>query len=234
MRLAMRTSVAFLCLALLPVGIGVVWFACVRAERPTSQDSFAREMLGHVRRLDGASVPGRIVFLGGSTFQALDHAAVTANGLNLSIGGELLAELVERSSTYRSLLSAKGVIVNSGFNDVARFCRLPAVAALGELRARVPTPTPLFFVGVQRPSTARQESMCSGEVGALVSRLNEALAEQCARLLNCSFVPHPTAEAEDGASLDQLLSSDGIHLSPQGYARLTKALRDRLSVAAAP
>jgi len=90
--------------------------------RSVSDDNtrFIETQNGHSRRLDRGSSDGRIVFLGSSTFQGLDTSAVTPVGLNLSVSGDTLSNLVRRASECRSLATARAVIINIGLNDLSR------------------------------------------------------------------------------------------------------------------
>jgi lysophospholipase L1-like esterase len=211
------------------LALGAGWlagpFGPVRQGAPTDA-----AMLEQVLRLDLASEGPRVVFLGSSTFLALDLAAVTPAALNLSVGGETMAEMLDRAAGYRSLAVATALFVNSGFNDLARSCQPPAAATLRRLGTLVPTRTPVFIVGVQLPSASRQAAMCNSRIGALVGALNEALAGQCVQLPNCVFIPNPSAAPMSDPERERLFAPDGIHFSAFGYARLAQSLRHQLLV----
>lgn len=201
----------------------LVW--CQRQSQASPQAIFASVMRGHLDRLDGASAPGRVVFLGNSTLQGLDVSSVTPVGLNLSIGGEVLAGTLERAARYRSLAVAKALVVNVGFNDIVADCRLPAVASLSRLLALVGESTPVLVLGVQQPAPDRQLPLCEGRIGLLARQYNERLAQVCASRRLCTFVPNPAAQSAAGGQKTGMLAADGIHLSPEGYGELVARLR---------
>lgn len=184
---------------------------------------------GHMRRLDSASAEGRVVFLGSSTFQGLDVSAITPIGLNLSIGGDTLAGLVKRSSEYKSLSTARAIVINIGLNDLLQRCALPEVR-ISDLVSRAPEDTPIIVVGVQELMTINDSTFCEDkQLSSLIAALNARLTEACKERSHCEFIPNPVAFDMDEATRTTLLERDGIHLSPTGYSRLSGAIRQALS-----
>lgn len=201
---------------------------CDRELAKSSQDVFAEEMHGHLRRLDRMSAPGRDVFVGGSTFQALDIAAITANGLNLSVGGETLGGMITRVRGFRSITSARSIIINLGFNDLMRNCESVDTTSISDLRSSMPIEASLFVVGVQIPSLAVGSRKCGGQLTTLAKRFNEDIERLCRGLVRCQFVPHPTAVLSGDDDPSRLLDADGIHLSEAGYRQLEERIRSAL------
>lgn len=193
-----------------------------RNARPTA--TFTETQRGHLARLDGASLPGRVVFLGSSTFQGLDVSAVTPLGLNLGLGGETLAALAKRIETYRAPAQARAVVLNAGLNDLMQQCRLPE-SGLDSVFAHLPPATPTVVLGVQGVDPARHRTRCDGQLSRLIANLNETLAAACARRPHCSYVPHPIPAGDATADLITLRESDGVHLSPAGYRKIIEPLR---------
>lgn len=199
-------------------------------ERMTSAPaaSFMETQRGHLARLDGASLPGRVVFLGSSTFQGLDVSAVTPLGLNLGLGGETIVALAKRIETYRAPAHARAVVINAGLNDLMQRCRLPE-AGLDSLFAHIPPATPTIVLGVQGVDPARHGTRCDGQIPRLIADLNRSLAAACARRPHCSYVAHPIAPADNAPELAALRENDGIHLSPAGYRKIIEALRTAIA-----
>jgi len=200
-----------------------VW--CQRQSQASPQAAFASLMRGHLSRLDGASAPGRVVFLGNSTLQALDVSSVTPIGLNLSIGGERLADTLGRAASYRSLGAARALVLNVGFNDLIEDCQTPLATGLNRLLALAGAATPVFLLGVQQPAPDRQPALCGGRIVLLARQYNELLAQVCASRRLCTFVPNPTTQTPAGGAQPGMLAADGIHLSAKGYAELATRLR---------
>lgn len=199
-------------------------------ERMTSAPaaSFMETQRGHLARLDGASLPGRVVFLGSSTFQGLDVSAVTPLGLNLGLGGETIAALAKRVETYRAPAHARAVVINAGLNDLMQRCRLPD-ASLDNVFAHIPPATPTIVLGVQGVDPARHGTRCDGQLTRLIADLNRSLAATCARRPHCSYVAHPIAADDNAAEFAPLRENDGIHLSPAGYRKIIEALRTAIA-----
>ena len=211
----------------------IAGFIAAQAYLPRSacdnNTNFIETQKGHLRRLDRASSNGRIVFLGSSTFQGLDTSAITPLGLNLSMGSDTLSNLVRRASEYRSLATARAVVINIGLNDLMQTCSQPETK-IQSLLALMPTATPIVLVGVQAVTAARKPAVC-GEVplSALISSLNDQLLQACNDRKQCQFIENPIVFALDEATRREMMEADGIHLSPTGYALLSKKIRNALS-----
>ena len=197
----------------------------------TPADTFAAVQAGHLARLDRSAQPGHVVFLGSSTFQALDTTAITPTALNLSIGGDTTADLLDRARSYRSLASSTAVWLNIGFNDVMQRCASPR-GSLPQVFDLVPTGTPLFVLAIQNVSAERLQQRCDGRLPALIETYNSELAAICAKRPACQFVPHPANAQPDSARRANWIEADGIHLSPTGYAALIDTMRGVLHAAA--
>lgn len=211
------------------VAVALAFAAGWVAARATAPDpvSFATEQRGHLARLDAASAPGRVVFLGSSTFQGLDVSAVTTHGLNLAMGGDTQAGLARRMAGYRASGAAAAVWLNIGLNDVLQNCALPATP-LAELLAHIPRHVPVLVLAVQSLAPARADA-CGGRANGLVEELNAGQARACATRAGCTFVPHPL-DTRDGAADPASWEADGVHLSASGYAQLVSRMRRALGV----
>lgn len=190
--------------------------------------AFRTTQQGHLRRLDGSSAEGRVVFLGSSTFQGLDTSSVTPAGLNLSVGGDTLEGLIKRSAAYRSLATARVVIVNIGLNDLMRTCTQPEVPIEHLFRLFVPE-TPIIVLGVQGVREAENARRCDRGLAKLIDEFNRNLLNACSTRKNCQFTPNPVATNMDKNTMKSLQESDGVHLSQRGYQALSHALRNSLS-----
>ncbi|MGI4720800.1 MAG: SGNH/GDSL hydrolase family protein [Janthinobacterium lividum] len=168
------------------------------------------------------------MFLGSSTFQGLDTSSVTPVGLNLSIGGDTLEGLIQRSAAYRSLETARAVIVNIGLNDLMRGCAQPE-AQVEELFRLVPAETPVIVLGVQGVQESAPARRCQSVIAKLIDEFNRTLLNACSSKNNCQFVPNPVASNMNPHTKKLLQEADGVHLSQRGYQALSNALRDALS-----
>jgi hypothetical protein len=71
-----------------------------------------------LRRLDNAARPGGVVFLGDSHLRSLDQGAVAPRPINFAVPGDTTARVLERMKSYRSLASARAVVLQVGRNDL--------------------------------------------------------------------------------------------------------------------
>lgn len=204
-------------------------FAARTLERQNGSTAatFMDTQRGHLSRLDGASLPGRVVFLGSSTFQGLDVSAVTPFGLNLGLGGDTLPGLVERAAHYRALGEARAVFINIGLNDLMQQCRLPDMP-LSTLLSLIPPPTPVIVAGTQGVAPSQHGARCNGQINTLATDLNQQFSTACTQRPGCTFVPHPITPGVDSPEIRQLQDPDGIHLSANGYRVFIDSLRKSL------
>lgn len=225
----MRTKKAGL-LALVLALLVLTYFAgkCTVGAVRDEQAAFSDIQRAHLRRLDGASTEGRVVFLGGSSFQGLDISSVTPAGLNLSIGGDTLHGLTQRAAGYRSLASARAVLIHVGLNDLMRDCVQPP-ARIEDLLILVPAGTPIILLGVQGVREAGNGRRCGGGLAGLIDAFNQKLLTACNSRGNCQFVYNPVATTMDHNTMKALQEPDGVHLSAHGYQALSNALRTALS-----
>ena len=213
---------------LLGLALGFAGARLLESRTPRPAASFIETQRGHLARLDSASLPGRVVFLGSSTFQGLDVSAITPLGLNLGLGGETITALAKRIQTYRAPTQARAVVINAGLNDLIQRCRLPE-AGLDSAFAHIPPATPTIVLGVQGVDSALHGTRCDGQLPQLIADLNRSLAAACARRPDCSYVPHPIAPDDNTPEIATLRESDGIHLSPAGYRKIIEALHTALA-----
>lgn len=185
----------------------------------------------HLRRLDGASADGRVVFLGSSTFQGLDVSAITPFGLNLSVGGDSLQGLIKRSMGYRSLTMARAVVINIGLNDLIERCDQHSMN-VESLFSLMPIETPIVLVGIQELSTAGDS--CKGDdLSTKIVEFNQRLSKGCLGRGGggCRFVSNPVTVGMDESARRKILEPDGIHLSKNGYKLLSSAIMQELDEA---
>lgn len=214
--------------ALTGAGAGFAIARSLHNPHPAS-DNYAETHRGHLSRLDTNASPGRVVFLGSSTFQALDTAAISPLALNLGMGGDTLPRLTTRAQAYGSIAQAGAIVINIGLNDIMNTCRRVEGQALQALFRLIPDDTPLIVLDMQGVSPGRHGARCDGRVANLIADSNIALATQCTQRPKCRVVANPIPADVDALASEQLHEPDGIHLSPSAYAQLKLRLRDALA-----
>lgn len=197
--------------------------------RAHEQPGFAKTHRGHLARLDRSSQPGRVVFLGSSTFQGLDVSSVTPFGLSLSLGGDTLPSMLMRASGYESIKQARSVVINIGLNDIIQNCAVP-YGQVKRIVDLVPADIPVIILGVQEVvSSSNKFLWCDGRVNDLVAELNREFERICLSEPRCRFVVHPVTTNRMLGAKDTFFDSDGVHLSPDGYKVLIESLKKALA-----
>lgn len=184
------------------------------------------EELSRFDREDRADPPpgGGIVFVGSSSIRFWDlNAYFPGRGyLNRGFGGSQIAD----SIAYLDLLvlrhAPRTVVLYAGDNDIA-FGKSPEQVAADfatfarDLHAVLPA-TRLLFLAI-KPSIARWHLI--GEMRDANARIRAF----CETDGGSTYVDvHAPMIGEDGMPRPELLASDGLHLSPAGYALWTRIL----------
>lgn len=181
-----------------------------------------RRLRDHYRRLDGSTPPGAVVFLGASSIQGLNAAAIHSCTASFGIGGETAAQLVERVGDYRSIERAAAVVVMTGLNDVLSGDGAAVGGHISRLLAALPVDTPVIM-----SSTVR---LPPGDRASAVENANTAMRAACAARPGCRFVDLHGAMSDPVP----LIAADGIHLNSLGYRLWANLLRAALDDAGVP
>ena len=218
------------------------WFRHMRAER---------NILIHQAAVSRVINPDRaralpLLFIGDSIFAAYPLRALWPDDFilfNRGAPGETMAEIAARYKRLTGAEKRSDVVLNGGINDLWQAGRRGAdeaatrravseavaeVCALARRRgARVvyvsalPLREPFLLPHskrLERPGNDRSA------LNAAVRRLNQDIEALCAEA-GCRFVDaHGSMSAADGRLRAAYASTDGLHLSVNGYVALTQAL----------
>jgi len=172
-------------------------------------------------RGDARARPGALVFLGDSIMRDLDTSSIARHTLNLAIPGETTSRLLKRIEEYRSVKTARGVVLGVGINDL--FWR-PVPEIVGnyrEILASVPERVPVLLTAVL-PVDERVQPIFRN---ADIRRLNGALREMCDARPGCRFMdPSPRMIDDTGNLRADDHEGDGIHLSNVGHEAYWKSM----------
>ena len=165
-------------------------------------------------RGDERARSGALLFIGDSIVRELDTSSIARHTLNFSIPGDTTLRVLERARTYRTIGTARGVVLHFGLNDLPL---RPVDEALDNYRQvldLIPATTPTLAVAVL-PVDERARRIYSN---AAVRAMNSGLAALCGARPNCRFVD-PTPDLVDGTGnlAAKLHGGDGIHLSVTGH-----------------
>ncbi|MDO9488971.1 MAG: SGNH/GDSL hydrolase family protein [Sphingomonadaceae bacterium] len=199
----------------------VAWRLGLGDQLAARQDSmWERRLRSHYRRLDGSTPAGAVVFLGASSVQGLNAAAVRSCTASFGIGGETAEQLVERIGDYRSIDRAAAVVVMTGLNDVLRGRGATLEGTYHRLLAALPADRMVLLSSMQRLPPGHP-------LADAVGHANIAARRACAGRRGCRYVDLQGAMFGRTA----VWEPDGIHLNPAGYALWSQLLRDSLAAA---
>ena len=165
-------------------------------------------------RSDAHARPGALVFLGDSIVRDLDTSSMARHTLNLAIPGDTTAGLLARVGAYRSVRTARGVVLGVGVNDLYYRPIPEAVANYRAILDEVPAGTPVLVLAALPVDERAQPAFRNADV----RRLDGALEALCGERPGCRFVD-PSPRLVDGtgnlAPADHV--GDGVHLSALGH-----------------
>lgn len=228
---AKKTCIAYL--VFIHVLLAVVIVKSDFVQRVSARFGFAtQELPGHYQamadfqdRVDQNVLAQSVLFIGDSHIQGLAVSAVSARAVNFGIGGDTTVGVMKRLRNYRSLKSAKAVVLAVGFNDLRFRSNDKIVENLREILAFFDERVKVVLCAVIPVGEKEHEAF-----NERISNLNAALENSAKRHGNViyldSFTELLTAQGYLPATYHL---PDAIHLSERGYAhwisRLTNSLK---------
>jgi lysophospholipase L1-like esterase len=209
--------------ALAAATAAAAWSGLQRVAPPLDPAARTAARLAVLAQADAAAPPGRVVFLGSSTFERLDAAALHPQALNLGLGGDTVAGLESRLRGYRSPAAAAAIVLNIGMNDLLQG-RDVAQVDVDRLLGGLPPTVPLVVVGL--PAVRVADAAREARLHEAARQLDTRFMALCERRPPCRWVPHPATATPAGQALLEL---DGVHLAAGGYLLLGRLLTDALA-----
>jgi lysophospholipase L1-like esterase len=164
-------------------------------------------------RGDARARPGAIVFIGDSIMRDLDTSSIARHTLNLAIPTDTTAGVLKRAQGYRSLATARGVVIGVGVNDLVWRPIPEALENYRQILDLVPQATPVLALAVL-PVDEREVRQRNADIG----KLNAGIASLCAVRPGCHFVDASRQLAGAGGNLlPSAHDGDGLHLSAVGH-----------------
>lgn len=190
---------------------------------------FVGSMRRHHERLVDNIEPGAVLFVGSSSIQGLDVGAVADRAVNLGIGSDTVAGVLERWPA-RAVEHARAVVLAIGFNDLADQPVAAVRDRFAELLARIPADLPVVISGIQ--SIGAAASARRPGLDARIVELNQAYRSLCAGRPRCRYVDTGLALARCPG--EPVHEPDGVHLGAAGYRCWKAALRAALQALQVP
>jgi len=180
---------------------------------------FHNEMVDYHRRLDATVPPGSIIFIGASHVQSLNVGGIANKAVNYGIGGDTIADIMQRLPVYRSLTYAGAIVLSAGFNDLRYHARPEIVADYKRLLAALPDGVPLIMSAIMPiDEKAPEFRHWPGRTNKNIVRLNQSMTDLCAARPKCQFADaHPMLVDRNGRLAAEFHVPDGVHLSAAGY-----------------
>jgi lysophospholipase L1-like esterase len=178
---------------------------------------------------------GCIVFIGDSIVQGLDVKAVTDQpALNFGIGGDNTVGARWRVPQYRSLKSARAIVLAIGVNDLWRLDDDQLVANYEAVLDLFPSQVPIIvscILPVNEPLCERPHisyvTRRKAE-NARIRNVNQRLSQLAQRSSHLSVVDASSVMCDEGGNLRRDYTGDGIHLTAEGYDAWAGRLRQHL------
>lgn len=174
------------------------------------------------RCLDGQVPTDSILFLGDSHFQRMYCNFSTIGGVNYGIGSDTTEGLLARLPDYKSLGTARAVILEIGCNDFAQGKMPKDIARNIEKICETLPETAQIFICSLLPGTDVSENLLKKDYNFrfkdVALRHNHTYVDFYSDLLNKDEILSPLFD-----------SGDGVHLNKMGYDVLKKKLQEELS-----
>ena len=231
-----RTKAAYLYLLLIHLFLAIVLWKSNFVEKigiklgiSGPHLSFHERMVDYHKSMDGSVPEGSVLFIGDSITQALATSAVTNHSVNFGIGSDTTLGVIERLPLYKSVDSAKAVVLAIGINDIHQSMdRTSTLANYKKILDYIPSKVSVVATSVI-PIGSNAES--EGFTNKDIVSLNDAIDNLTAEYENVVYLDTSDKFGNDAGYLhDYLHIGDGVHLSDEGYAILIKSLKDILVV----
>ncbi len=186
------------------------------------------ELLAFHKRMDGNLLKGSVVFIGDSITQGLAVSAVTPLSVNYGIGNDTTVGVLNRVGKYRSLNSAKAVVLAVGINDLKRRDPAEILENYNTILTKIPPGVEVVICAVKPVDWRVRQA--SGRTLQRIDLVNAGLKRLSDRWPNTQFltVNDKLADAE-GNLVREYHIGDGVHLSAAGYEVWIKELRRVIS-----
>jgi lysophospholipase L1-like esterase len=203
--------------------------------QPPAPDRFEKDIVAFEER-DRTSPPpkGEIVFVGSSTIRLWDTAAAFPDLkiINRGFGGSWLAEATRYADRIIIPYEPRLIVLYAGDNDIAQAYMSEQLAFefqkfVRAIHSTLPR-TRILYIGI-KPSILRWLD------DERFDKANDMIREMCAKDDRLAFIDFGGLMLGwDEKPRPELFVSDGLHMTPAGYAIWNAAIRPFLLPPAAP
>lgn len=217
----------------------IAMFITIKAFRShiqSEKELYAYQVLvGNLERLARSMNRDNIVFLGSSSIQGMNTGVITQGTMNLGIGGEKIASLSKRVSSYAQLSTAKAFVLMVGFNDICTGAE-ETYTQFKSFINNLPEQKPMVIVGLQ---PAPSQRLCTN-LQEKIKQYNKKLKFYCnnvkarcqyTQLFNEKSVLYSKQyDSETNKEIQNHFESDEFHLNERGYTVLQDNISNALDV----
>lgn len=177
-------------------------------------------------RMDASLPDGTAIFLGDSIVQGLATAAVVPHSVNWGINFQTARDLEGNIEKLGAVKRAGRVVLAIGINDLQRGMGDGLPEHLRNIVKHIPEATPLVWSSVMPYGRADRSAEQVAAVSAEIVRINAEIRKQCSERPNCRYLETSNFLADANGLIAADYLPDRVHLSPAGYAKWIRAMRE--------
>lgn len=191
--------------------------------------SYYNTITTYHKRMDGSIPEGATLFIGDSITQSLATSAVSDLSVNYGIGADTTIGVLNRLPLYKSISTAKAVVIAIGVNDLKRRDNSDIVGNFKKVLDFIPRDKTIVVSAIL-PVDERVEAVNASN--DRIIKLNLEIRELAKYYKNVAFVnSRDLLQESDGNLKKEFHIGDGVHLSMSGYQVWINQLRNALNTA---
>lgn len=182
---------------------------------------YQRQMEAFCQRVDDMASKDSVICVGDSVLQGLDVRGIDSMAVNHGIGGDTTSGVMARLQGYRSLDSAKALVLAVGYNDLRSSTNPEILSRYGEILASLP-PGLLTICCAVFPT---DETVRPERFNGRITELNQGIAGMASRRPVTKFLDlGPVLADGEGNLSKEYHVGDGLHLNLAGRRLLVREL----------
>lgn len=187
---------------------------------------FYHQMFSFHKRWDPHIPPNSVVLIGDSNIQGLETDAVYEQSVNFGIGGDTTVGVINRISSYTSLLNAKVVVLMIGYNDIDLRKDDEIINNYKRIVELIPETVPVILCLIL---PVADKVYRYDKINSRVKNVNEGISKLCNynNRLSCFDLAKDVADA-DGNLKKNFHLEDGMHLNANGYRLFINRLKTKI------
>ncbi|QUM80430.1 GDSL family lipase [Moritella sp. 5] len=194
--------------------------------QPTEISDYYNTTTTYHKRMDGSVPEGATIFIGDSITQGLATAAISEYSVNYGIGSDTTIGVINRLPFYKSVTTAKSIVIAIGVNDLKRRDNSSIVKNHQTILNLIPKDKKIILSAVL-PVDERVSSVKVSNKRIL--QLNSALKKMSTNYVNVIFINSSSMLQEPNGNLKSTFhTGDGVHLNTDGYRVWISQLRKAL------